>query len=211
MDELVAVGQIFQEVKQDSLPEGHPFRSFSSPSLLLGDKVLFGTKAENGSCTLDTFSEEIRQVLPSYNERNKIGRAHLLSQTGSWGSVLTVLLCPVCKPALAASLASIGAGFLASESFLKPLLILLLVATVSGLLWSYLRQHRNVVPVLSGIFFSTSVYVGRYIYFGATLNSALTWVGVTGLIGIGIWNLFLHKNNKAQSNCAGNCGTRSAS
>jgi hypothetical protein len=57
----------FVDQKQDSLPNGHAHLNYSSPTLLLGDQIIFGettTEGGAGGCSLDLpESEEIRERL----------------------------------------------------------------------------------------------------------------------------------------------------
>ena len=207
---LKDVGVTFEEVVQDLLPEEHPFRSYSSPSVLHNNEIIFGiaVSGSGGGCTVGAPSpEKLRALMPVRKQDSKLaGGGQVLTQTGSWGSILTVILCPVCKPALAVFLSSIGVGFLADEMVLKPLLVAFLLVTVGGLLWSYLKQHGNMIPLIFGLFFSVSLYLGRYVYFGANLNTVLTYGSLAGLVTIGIWNLVLHRQWKTTRQCQGACG-----
>ncbi len=42
----------FDEICQDDLPEGHKFRQYSSPALLMDDHIVFGTQVLGGGCSL---------------------------------------------------------------------------------------------------------------------------------------------------------------
>jgi len=52
---LRAVGIPFDEIRQDELPSESPFKSYSSPTILDGDKLIFGSRADAGSggCSLE--------------------------------------------------------------------------------------------------------------------------------------------------------------
>jgi glutaredoxin len=45
---LREIGAAFEDVVQDNLPPNHPHRSFSSPSILLGDEVISGSELDAG-------------------------------------------------------------------------------------------------------------------------------------------------------------------
>ena len=192
---LKTIGIDFDSIKQDDLSESSIFRNYSSPTILQGNNVIFGceTGQGRGGCSLE---------VPSINElKDKLGtvvssntRSGFLSGIGSFGSALTVGLCPVCIPAIGAFLASIGLGFLVQESVLRPVLFIFLAAAISGLLWSYLKEHRNVWPLIGGILMGITLYVGRYVYFGAVINQILMYGGITGIIAVSIWNLKLRKS-----------------
>lgn len=192
---LKSIGIDFDSIKQDDLSESSIFRNYSSPTILQGNNVIFGCETDQGrgGCSLE---------VPSINElKDKLGtvvssntRSGFLSGIGSFGSALTVGLCPVCIPAIGAFLASIGLGFIVQESVLRPVLFIFLAAAISGLLWSYLKEHRNVWPLVGGILMGITLYVGRYVYFGAVINQILMYGGITGIIAVSIWNLKLRKS-----------------
>jgi len=192
---LKSIGIDFDSIKQDDLSESSIFRNYSSPTILQGNNVIFGCETDQGrgGCSLEA---------PSINElKDKLGtvvssntRSGFLSGIGSFGSALTVGLCPVCIPAIGAFLASIGLGFIVQESVLRPVLFIFLAAAISGLLWSYLKEHRNVWPLVGGILMGITLYVGRYVYFGAVINQILMYGGITGIIAVSIWNLKLRKS-----------------
>jgi len=192
---LKTIGIDFDSIKQDDLSESSIFRNYSSPTILQGNNVIFGCETDQGrgGCSLE---------VPSINElKDKLGtvvssntRSGFLSGIGSFGSALTVGLCPVCIPAIGAFLASIGLGFIVQESVLRPVLFIFLAAAISGLLWSYLKEHGNVWPLVGGILMGITLYVGRYVYFGAVINQILMYGGITGIIAVSIWNLKLRKS-----------------
>ena len=46
---LENLGTDFEIVKQDELPDHHPLRAYSSPSILKGDKLIFGSKLDENT------------------------------------------------------------------------------------------------------------------------------------------------------------------
>lgn len=51
---LERVGCTFEEVEQGALPQGHPMKCYSSPTILAGDEIIFGAETGSaGSCTLE--------------------------------------------------------------------------------------------------------------------------------------------------------------
>jgi hypothetical protein len=55
-----------EEVLQDQLPVDHPLRAYSSPTVLLGDQVIYGTriKTTQGCCSLEEAHEgKMRRIL----------------------------------------------------------------------------------------------------------------------------------------------------
>jgi hypothetical protein len=82
---------------------------------------------------------------------------------------------------------------------LRPVLFIFLAAAIGGLLWSYLKEHRNVWPLIGGILMGVTLYVGRYVYLGAVINQVLMYGGVAGIITVCIWNLKLRKSASCQA------------
>jgi hypothetical protein len=52
---LQMAGYLFDEIRQDNLPEGHPLKDYTSPTLLKGERVIFGTVSSSGqgACSLE--------------------------------------------------------------------------------------------------------------------------------------------------------------
>ncbi len=191
---LKQLGIAFEEIRQDDLSENDPHKAYSSTTILKGKEIIFGCKTgEGGGCSLQIPSaQELRhKLIPKKSTGRKTG---VLSAFGSLGSALTVGLCPVCIPAIGAFLSSIGLGFLISESVLLPLLLLFLIITIGGLLWSYLKEHRNIWPLITGVAMGLALYLGRYVYFGAGINQVLMYGGIAGMILVSLWNLRLRKS-----------------
>ncbi len=67
-DLIASAGLAADEVDQDDLPESDPLRGYSSPTLLIGDKILFGSAVGvGGGCSLglpspDEFQKLIRDL-----------------------------------------------------------------------------------------------------------------------------------------------------
>ena len=200
---LADSGLKYKEVRQDSLHLSDPLKSYSSPTILNGGEILFGTKTgPDGGCSLEVpTATQLREKLEANGITRKAGA---LTPTGSIASILTVILCPVCKPAIAVFLSTIGLGFVVSEAVLRPLLLAFLALTVGGLAWSYFKVHRNFWPLVVGIMMSTGLYVGRYVYFGDLENQFLTYGSIAGLLVVSIWNFRL----KPRATCSGGCSTK---
>lgn len=200
---LQDTGYDFDEVKQDDLSADHPLKSYSSPTILKKNEVIFGTRTgPDGGCSLEVpTTQQIQKKLESEGLSKKAGT---LAPTGSIASILTVILCPVCKPAIAVFLSTVGLGFVVRESVLRPLLLAFLALTIAGLAWSYFKVHRNVWPLAIGVAMSAGLYMGRYIYFGDFENQVLTYASIAGLLVVSIWNLRL----KPGATCAGGCSTQ---
>jgi hypothetical protein len=47
----------YQEVKQDKLPEGHPYKKLSSPSIVKDGKILIGSRNHASECTITDWNK----------------------------------------------------------------------------------------------------------------------------------------------------------
>lgn len=123
---------------------------------------------------------------------NLMDKSESCSAGGACGVGLIGLLCPVCIPAIAAFLASIGLGFFATKEVVWTLLALFGVLFLLGLFLGF-KRHKNPYPLLIGALAFLSIPIGRYVI-GVL---ALTYIGVVVAIGATIWNMTLDK--KARS------------
>jgi len=135
---------------------------------------------------------------PTKNIKTK---SSLWATIGSFGSALTVGLCPICIPAIGAFLSTIGLGFLINETVLKPILLIFLGIALFGYFWSYLKEHKNILPLIIGVIMAVALYIGRYVYINGTLNLILMYGGLTGIMVVSIWNWRLRKNSKSCALC----------
>jgi len=184
----------FEVIKQDDLPKDDPYREYSSPTILKNGEILFGEKLgpNTAACSAEKFDEgELKKKLRGKNKLSS--KKGLFAFIGSFGSALTVGLCPICIPAIGAFLSSIGLGFLVSESVLLPILFIFLTITIGGLLFSYLKEHGKVSPLILGVLMGISLYMGRYVYLGAFINQVLMYGGIAGIVTVSFWNLRLRK------------------
>ena len=203
---LKRLGHPFELVRQDDLPQGHPLRGYTSPTVLSGDRVVFGAQSGHaaGGCSLGVPSaDELSRALEKMGHQAMAPRkSMILSTIGSWGSALTVGLCPVCIPAIGALLSSIGLGFLVNETVLRPLLVGFIASSWFGFGWSYFRERGSPYPGVLGVLAGLGLYVGRYAYLGGTWNAVLMYGGVAAMITASVWNLALRrKSRKAGEFC----------
>lgn len=204
---LLQTGVNFEVVIQDELPQGDKLLQFSSPTIIRDHEILLGQKLTEGSsaCSFEKIDEDQlkNKMLRLDNSTQQIKtKSSLLTTIGSFGSALTIGLCPVCIPAIGAFLSAIGLGFLINETVLKPVLLIFLAIALFGYFWSYLKEHKNILPFIVGSLMAIALYVGRYVYISGTLNLILMYGGLIGIMAVSIWNWRLRKNSK---NCA-SCG-----
>ncbi len=103
-------------------------------------------------------------------------------------SILPSLTCPLCWPAYAAVLSSIGAGFLMSSAYLLPVTAALLAAALAGL-GVQARQHGGYGPLLLGLLSSALIMAGNF----AFASAVGTYAGAALLVGASVWGLLLRR------------------
>ena len=116
-----------------------------------------------------------------------------LSKIGVGLSIILAKFCPLCFPAIAGLLSSLGLGFLLKAAALHWLLIMFLLLSVFSLFWSYLKQHRRYTAILIGVPSAFFLYGSKYIF----MNASLFYLGATGLVVATFLNLLLRKIGRA--------------
>ena len=113
-------------------------------------------------------------------EERKFG---LLAIPGVLASLLPALACPLCWPAYAALLSSLGLGFLTSSAYLLPLTGALLAIAVVGLGWQ--AKTNGYGPLALGLVSAAVIVPGKFI----VASSAMTYAGVALLMTASAWSL----------------------
>lgn len=90
-------------------------------------------------------------------------KQHLLALPGIGVSLLPKLACPLCWPAYAGVLSSIGLGFLITTKYLLPVTVTFLVLTLSTLAFRADNRH-GYGPLLVGVLAATGVLVGKFVW-----------------------------------------------
>ena len=119
------------------------------------------------------------QAINIGNER-KLG---LLTIPGVFVSLLPTLACPLCWPAYAALLSSIGLGFLISSAYLLPLTGAFLVVALLGL--GLQAKRSGYGPLLVGLVSVALIVSGKFILAASPLN----YIGVGLLTATSAWAL----------------------
>lgn len=99
-------------------------------------------------------------------------------------SLLPKVVCPICSPAYAALLSSLGLGFLASTAYLLPVTVAFLAVAV-GALFLRASSHRGLLPFWLGTVAAICVLFGKF-WIG---SASTTYVGVGLLIVASVWNV----------------------
>ena len=98
-------------------------------------------------------------------------------------SLLPKIICPVCSPAYAVVVSSLGLGFLISTKYLLPLTLILLSFAV-GSVGFRASSRRGFGPFWMGVAAATGILIGQFAY-----DSAITtYSGVGLLVVASVWN-----------------------
>ena len=98
-------------------------------------------------------------------------------------SLLPKLTCPLCWPAYAGLLTTLGLGFLMSERYLFGVTTIFLIVSVGALAFRY-RERRGIIPALLGIAGAAAVLVGKFRF----ESMPAMYAGLSVLIAASIWN-----------------------
>lgn len=98
-------------------------------------------------------------------------------------SLLPKLTCPMCWPAYAGLLSSLGLGFLISTTYLLPVTTAFLLVAVAALGFRA-RTRRGYGPMLLGVVAAAAVLFGKFFL----ESDAAMYGGVALLVGASVWN-----------------------
>lgn len=116
----------------------------------------------------------------------------LVALPGVGVSLLPKLACPLCWPAYAGLLSSVGLGFLISTKYLLPLTIAFLVIALGALAFRAKNRH-GYGPFLLGLIAAIGVLVGKFDW---NSNPAL-YSAVALLVVASLWNAWPHRVTRA--------------
>lgn len=130
---------------------------------------------------------------------NNAWKHHLLTIPGVGILLLPKLACPLCWPAYAGLLSSIGLGFLISAKYLLLLSALFLVLAVGALAFRAKNRH-GYAPFLLGIVSAGGVLAGKFAF-----ESSLTmYAAVAMLVTASVWNSWPRRDRVAPDCCGHN-------
>lgn len=107
----------------------------------------------------------------------------LLALPGIGVAMLPKLACPVCWPAYAGLLSSIGLGFLISAAYLLPLTIAFLTLTLATLAYRA-RDRRGFGPFWLGLFAAVGILLGKFLW----ESNAAIFSSVGIIVVASLWN-----------------------
>lgn len=114
---------------------------------------------------------------------NRTWKQSVMAIPGISVSLLPKLACPLCWPAYAGLLSSVGLGFLISAKHLLLITVAFLVLAVGALAFRAHRRH-GFAPFVLGLFAAVGVLVGKFWW---ESNSA-TYAAVVLLVLASTWN-----------------------
>jgi mercuric ion transport protein len=115
---------------------------------------------------------------------NRTWKETALAVPGVGVSMLPKVICPVCSPAYAAVLSSLGLGFLVSTTYLLPVTVAFLAVAVGALAFRA-SSRRGLRPFWIGMIAASSVVAGKFWLDSATM----TYTGVGLLVLASVWNV----------------------
>lgn len=125
----------------------------------------------------------------------------MLALPGVGVSLLPKLACPLCWPAYAGVLTSIGLGFLISSAYLLPLTAGVLALALGAMAFGAKNRH-GYGPFLLGLVASGGVLLGKFLS-----DSQPATYGAIGLLVVAsLWNAWPQGTNEVAS-CS-NCDTK---
>ena len=121
---------------------------------------------------------------------NRTWKETTLAVPGVGVSMLPKVICPVCSPAYAAVLSSLGLGFLVSTTYLLPVTVAFLAVAVGALAFRASSRH-GLWPFWIGMVAASSVVAGKFWLDSATM----TYTGVGLLVLASVWNVIPRRAN----------------
>lgn len=119
---------------------------------------------------------------------NKHWKHSLMTVPGVGASLLPKLACPLCWPAYAGLLSSVGLGFLISAKYLLPITAAFLAFAVGGLAFRA-RQRHGYGPFMLGAFSAAAVLVGKFWW----ESDPAMYAGVGVLVIASMWNAWPYR------------------
>lgn len=107
----------------------------------------------------------------------------LLALPGIAVAMLPKLACPICWPAYAGLLSSIGLGFLISTAYLLPLTIGFVTLTLAALAYKA-KNRRGFGPFWIGLFAAIGILLGKFLW----ESNAAIYSSVGILVFASLWN-----------------------
>lgn len=129
---------------------------------------------------------------------NRSVKQAFLALPGISVSMLPKLICPLCWPAYAGLLASVGLGFLISTAYLLPLTAVSLVLALGALGFGACNRNGH-APFLLGLVAAICVLLGKFVW----LSKPTTYGAVGLLVIASLWNAWpRHDKANQEATCS---------
>lgn len=128
---------------------------------------------------------------------NRTWKQSLLTAPGLGVSLLPKLACPLCWPAYAGLLSSVGLGFLISAKYLLPLTAAFLAIAVAALAFKA-KNRQGYGPFVLDAFSAAGVLVGKFYW----ESNPTMYAAVAVLVIASVWNAWPHRGTPAVTCCA---------
>lgn len=112
-------------------------------------------------------------------------------------TLLPKLTCPMCWPAYAGLLTTLGLGFLMAERYLFVVTSLFLMVSVAALAFRY-QERRGIAPALLGVAGAAVVLIGKFQF----ESMAIMYAGLSVLIAASLWNSWPKRPTQSCPQCA---------
>jgi len=184
-------------------------RSFGSPTVLIDGRDVADQEPTGASCcrlypsvngsptgapSPDLIHRAIARLVES---QRPPWRRHLALLPGISIALLPKLSCPLCWPAYASLLSTLGVGFLVSAEYLLATTAVFLLVAVGALLFRA-KARRGYGPSILGAGAAAAVLIGKFQF----ESGVAAYGGVTLLVAASFWNSWPRKVADTCSQCA---------
>lgn len=181
-------------------------KKHGSPTILINGKDIMGVEPESGANCCRVYNgsgvpsvDLITKKLSAPIEERQSNKAFGFLGTFSIGpgvgaALLAKASCPLCYPAIAGFLSSIGLGFLFKGANFYLLMSFFLMIALFGLGFKA-NTRRGYVPLYVGIVGAITALLFHYLN-----NQYLSYLGIGFLVLASIWNLIPVKQNCSECN-----------
>lgn len=172
-------------------------KKHGSPTILINGVDIMGVEPESGAncCrvyegsgvpSVELVSSKLMEAANSFPSENSklfgfLGTASIGPGLGA--AFLAKAACPLCYPAIAGFLSSVGLGFLFKGAYFYVLVALFLGITLFGLGFRA-KSRRGYGPLYLGVFGAVIAIVFHYLK-----NDYVFYIGIGVLVVASIWNL----------------------
>lgn len=117
----------------------------------------------------------------------------ILALPGVGVAMLPKLACPLCWPAYAGLLSSLGLGFLISTAYLLPLTAVFLILALAALAFRASKRH-GYGPFFLGIIAAVAILLGKFLWEA----NAITYGAVGILVVASLWNAWPRRETSGE-------------